>query len=173
MNLIQQETCPLPDYRLIPLTQGQFAKVSVEDYENLSQWKWFAEFSKCTRTFYARRNIRTGIKQQRRIGMHRVVLGFICNDGKRGDHINGDTLDNRRQNLRPATPAQNVQNSCKRRTNTSGYTGVQFHPKTGKWTAKVTKDYTIHYLGLFKTKEQAADARRIAVLRLHGEFARI
>jgi len=88
------------------------------------------------------------------------------------DHINGDPADNRIENLRDATVAQNMANSKKPRTNTSGYKGVQWHKAAGKWVASIKVGDKNVYLGLFDTAEEARDAYRKKALEVRGEFAR-
>ncbi len=102
MNLLTQDPQPAdPSYRLIPLTQGQFAKVDPEDYDWLMQWKWCAAWDKKTRSFRAiRSQYRTG-RGPECIRMHREIMK--APKGILVDHGNHDTLDNRRFNLRKAT----------------------------------------------------------------------
>lgn len=75
------------------------------------------------------------------------------------DHINRDKTDNRISNLRLATRSENARNINRRRDNTSGITGVNFLPKTNRWTAKLTINGWNHFLGSFATKEEAVAAR--------------
>lgn len=90
------------DYRLIPLTQGQFAIVDVADYEHLSQWKWYARWCVCVKGFYAARSDASGGQRQ----MHRVIINAGTYDQTVDvDHVNLNTLDNRRANLRLAIRA--------------------------------------------------------------------
>jgi len=83
------------------------------------------------------------------------------------DHRNGIKADNRIDNLREATEAENCQNKGKQKNNTSGYTGVSFHKPTGKWVAQIRKDGETHYLGIFNTREEARDAYLKAKSELH------
>lgn len=94
------------------------------------------------------------------VSMHQLICG------KGADHINGDGLDNRRANLRPATPAQNAAN---RRAVRSGLKGVTFHKKSGRWQAAIAK----RYLGLFATEAEAGAAYDRAAVERWGEFARL
>jgi hypothetical protein len=88
------------------------------------------------------------------------------------DHINGNTLDNRIENLRPVTHAQNMLNKKLYRNNTSGRKGVSFHKATGKFQARIYRDKSCVNLGLYERVEDAAEAYRRAAKQLHGEFAR-
>lgn len=75
-------------------------------------------------------------------------------------------------NLRPATNSQNQRNSRRRGHNTSGFKGVDFHRRTGKWRARLVKDGSRTHLGLFVTAE-GAHAAYVAAARVEfGEFVR-
>jgi hypothetical protein len=84
-------------YRLIPLTQNQTAIVDVSDYEYLNQWNWHAQYSKAVKGFYAVRWMEGGGTLQ----MSRAILGLQYGNPTEADHRSGNTLDNRRDNLRP------------------------------------------------------------------------
>jgi hypothetical protein len=86
------------------------------------------------------------------------------------DHKNGVRLDDRFDNLREAT---NAQNQCNRKALAkSGYKGVHKHTQCNSWTAEIKVNGRKHYLGSFRTAEEAIAARADAATRLHGEFAR-
>lgn len=89
------------------------------------------------------------------------------------DHINGDSLDNRIENLRPATRSQNSRNHRKNRRNTSGVTGVSWMSVRGKWRCWITIERRHVHIGLFEKFEDAVAARKEAERRegydiLHG-----
>lgn len=88
------------------------------------------------------------------------------------DHKNRNGLDCRRENLRAATSSQNLGNTAKKRTNTSGFKGVYWHRKLNKWFAQITCNGKQRHLGCFAEKEAAADAYIRAAKELFGEFAR-
>lgn len=113
-----------------------------------------------------------GNVEGRRVLLHRVLLGI---DGTFAltDHRNMVRLDNRRQNLRVATRAQNGWNRPKRRDNVSGYKGVYRCTTTNLWRAEIAANKKRHKLGRFAFPEDAAKAYDAAALRLHGEFARL
>lgn len=89
------------------------------------------------------------------------------------DHINGIKSDNRFCNLREASRGQNMMNIGVKRHNTSGYKGVSFYSKTGKWKAQIQSNGRKIGLGYFDDIKEAAEAYIFAALDLHGEYARI
>ena len=155
--------------KLIALTQEQNAIVDAADYEYLMQWNWYAEWNPITRSFYAKRNL----PKCKLIPMSNAILGL--ERGIQVDHISHNTLDNRRCNLRLASPSQNSANRRKRTDNTSGYRGVCWKREHQKWFAQIEcrKDgkRMNHHLGYFNTPEEAAIAYNIAAVKIHGEFA--
>jgi len=88
------------------------------------------------------------------------------------DHIDGDGLNNRWDNLRGATNAQNQHNAKNWSTNTTGFKGVCFAKDTGKYQAQITQNKKAIYLGQYDTPEEAHAAYRGAAELLRGEFAR-
>ena len=151
--------------RFIPLTRGKYAVVDREDYEYLSQWKWY-----CSTRGYARRAEYPNGKQ-RFIHLHRIVA--FTPEEMEVDHINGDTLDNRKSNLRNCFHYQNSYNKKLSKKNTSGYKGVSWYPKYQKWVAQIAYKRKGYTLGYFERKEEAALAYNIAAKKYFGEFARI
>lgn len=145
--------------RLIPLTQGKFAIVDDEDYEYLSQFKWYA--GKSRKTYYAQRGAWID-GELKTVKMHHVIMGkkpgFVV------DHINGNGLDNRRENLRLVTPRQNLQN--RHITRTSQYPGVCWRKDTRKWNAWIRIGKRNVNLGSFNDEYQAFLAYKYAVEQL-------
>jgi hypothetical protein len=89
------------------------------------------------------------------------------------DHINHDTLDNRRSNLRLCSLSENVRNSAgARRDCQSGFRGVYWHKKDRRWMARIGTHAagTWRHLGSFKTFSEAAAARVAATEKIYGEF---
>lgn len=153
------------EIRTIPLTQGKVAIVDADDYEWLSQWEWYA--NKIDRTYYAVRN-----KIRSKILMHREILGLKCGDNVKTDHRNGDGLDNRRENLRKCTDAENQHNQNHLRSKkTSVYKGVSWNKMNKNWRAAIWCNYKIYYLGSFGNEVDAAKAYDKAAKELFGEFA--
>lgn len=155
----------------IQLSRGYKAIVDDEDYDRLSQWRW--NISTCNGGVYPTRGERIeGTKPQRRrvVRMHVEIMNPPA--GMLVDHINGDTLDNRRCNLRVCTKGQNQMNMRRNSRNTSGYRGVHWNKKNKKWTAIIRVANRKHYLGLFESVEAAATAYAEASRKYHGEFGR-
>ena len=101
---------------------------------------------------------------------HRVVLG--AQRGEQIDHVNGDSLDNRRSNLRFCSQSENNQNWTGSRRNTSGYKGVSWDRWTGRWVVRIQVDGKQLNLGRFDDREQAARAYDAAAREHWGDFAR-
>jgi hypothetical protein len=97
-------------------------------------------------------------EENRHIGMHRVILGLKYGDPLQGDHINGDRLDNRRENLRACTQAQNAQN--KKVWGSSGHRNVYQHSRTKVYRVSVRKNKKLHYGGRHKELDDAIEAAR-------------
>jgi hypothetical protein len=134
--------------RLIPLSQGQFAKVDHEDYEWLSRWKWYAHWSKHTHSYYAVRNQYDPITgKQRQVRMHREILGLRSGDKREVDHQNHDTLDNRKsKNIIIATRGQNAKNKRVQKNNKCNARGVTQRP-SGMYRASIVMDGKTVHLG--------------------------
>lgn len=149
---------PNDKIRYIPLTRGLHAIVDADDYEWLSQYKWYAGSPKSAVKIYARRYSPGGI-----VLMHREIMkppkGMVV------DHINGNGLDNRRCNLRICTQAENTRNRRKPACGQSRFIGVS--PCGHKWQATVKRQY----LGLFDDEVEAAKVRDRKASELYGEHA--
>lgn len=146
--------------KIIFLTKRKYALVDDEDYEYLSQWKWYA--SKQRNTWYAKR--KDGTKS---IFMHRLIMGTPNN--KLTDHINKDGLDNRKENLRICTNSDNQHNiPTHRNNNKTGYKGVSSY--RGKYQAQIKYKNKTYWLGMFDTPEDAHTAYVNKAKELHGDF---
>ncbi len=154
----------------IPLTKGKFALVDDEDYEHLMQWKWHVNAYG-----YAVRNEKSwyeGVKRKRKIlFMHRLINKTP--DGFHTDHIDGNTLNNKKNNLRDATRSKNMMNQKKREKCFSRYKGVCFSKDRQKWQVDIQKNKKSIFIGRFTCEIEAARAYNKAALEHFGEFARL
>jgi len=157
-------------FRRIPLTRGKFAIVDPDDYIWLKKFKWHA--SKNGYTFYAKRSVYTGEKSRSKtLAMHRRIIK--APDNLLVDHINHNGLDNRKANLRLATPAQNNRNCLiiKKRNAYSQYRGVTWSKRKKRWLVMIRFDGKRKFLGYFKDEIQAAKTYDMAAKIYHREFA--
>lgn len=161
-------------YKLIPLSQGKFAKVDAGDFEWLGQFKWQYHKPKPSESrAYARTAIfKKGDKGKATfVYMHRMILQ--PERTKKVDHEDGDGLNNRRSNIRICTTSQNNTNTKIRSDNTSGYKGVFWHKGANKWGATIKTSTGAISLGLYETALEGATAYNIAARKHFGEFARL
>lgn len=143
-------------------------KISPEDAQRVLLFKWSFTHGPDGGTYV--RAIDRSTSPPRQIKMHRYLLD--AQDGAQVDHINGDTLDNRRSNLRLATPSQNQGNRAKQAHATSKFKGVSWHKKAGKWRATISVNRKQIHLGFYTQQEHAALAYDEAARHHFGEFAR-
>lgn len=164
-------TSDSPDLLVIkvPLSKGKETIIDSIDADLVAlKWQYYKG--------YAKRKSHRASPSPCCYRLHRLVLerkldrplqkGEVC------DHINGDTLDNRRQNLRAVSHGENIRNQKKRCNNTSGYKGVSWHKRDHVWQANIFFDGNAIYLGSFNSAEEAHEAYKTAAIKYHGEFAR-
>lgn len=101
--------------------------------------------------------------------LHRTIMKAKSNELV--DHINHDTLDNRKQNLRLCTTAQNAHNSRISKHNTSGFKGVHFDLRSQRWIASIIAHDKRIQIGSYVDKIDAVIARNEAAIKYHKEFA--
>jgi hypothetical protein len=156
--------------RTIPLTQGCEAIVDAGDYPYLAQFHWYVDKSSGT-TSYAKRKLTVDGRNVSRF-IHQEVCQVA--DGQEPDHINGNGLDNRRCNLRPAPHRSNIHNRKRQSNNTSGFIGVCWHKQREKWAAALkAPDGKKKSLGLYVDILDAAKAYDAGARRYFGNFARL
>lgn len=149
----------MESFELVAITRGYVVKVDLEDAKAVRELKWHAHLSKVG--VYARNNT---------VGrMHRWLSG--AQPGECVDHINGDTLDNRRENLRLVTYSQNEANKRKRRDSQWRYKGVE--KVWNRWRAVIEHAGKRTRSGSFGSQLEAALAYDEMAISIHGEHARL
>jgi len=137
----------------IPLTQGKVALVDDEDYESLSQFKWYA--GKQRHTFYAeRKNCEKG--KRKRMIMHRVIMKDKLKENFFVDHIDHNGLNNQKSNLRVVTHRENLMNRRDKNLVSSIYSGVSWKKREKKYEVHVYVKGKNKFLGTFNDEIQAA-----------------
>jgi hypothetical protein len=152
-------------YKRIQLSKGVYTLVDAE-FAYLNEYRWY-----CCQEGYAKRNIYfNGTHKSER--MHRMILNIIDKD-IHVDHINGNTLDNRKINLRMCTPLENARNQKKPvNGTTSVFKGVSKHSTNNTYIAQITVEGTKVYLGSFSTEQEAKDVYDKANSFYFKDFAR-
>jgi AP2 domain/HNH endonuclease len=154
----------------VTLTKGYVAVLDAADVSLVEGANWHAEVK--PRTVYAvSQSSRDADGKRRMIRLHRALMNAPPDMDV--DHRNGHGLDNRRDNLRLATCQQNQYNQRIHRNNTSGFKGVYWYTRIGKWRAMITHDGKQQHLGYHATPEAAYAAYCEASARLHGDFGRV
>lgn len=162
---------------MLVVISGYEVLVDKEDYDEIKGMKWYISpyhhkkdgkmslYVECG-TY----SVFNGKSIQHKIRLHRFLMGCLTNDGKIVDHIDGNTLNNQRSNLRICSAEGNAQNRGKNVNNSSGYKGVTWDKVNRKWMAQVQHKGKSIKLGRFNTPEEAHQAYIRKVVELHGEF---
>lgn len=155
----------------VPISAGKIARVSVQDMRRVLQYRWTAQVQKNSDVVYAYRTFADEGKSGKYNSLHRFVLNAPA--GVLLDHVDGDGLNCVRSNLRAATKSQNSCNRGISKCNTSGFKGVSWEKRSGRWLAAIQINSKKKYLGLYDDPRDAALAYDSAARMLHGEFARL
>ena len=141
-----------------------------EDFELVSKHTWFV--SKGRESYYAATNFKLAKDKYLNLGMHRLIMG--APKGQLVDHIDGNTQDNRKSNLRKCGFFGNRVNSKIRSDNTTGFKGVHYRNEGIKrYYTQIDALGKSIYLGRFNTAIEGAIAYNEAAKKYHGEFARL
>lgn len=151
--------------------EGVYTLVDDEDYEKLKDTLWvLRRKGPRNNTEYVRRSAKGGAKPDY---MHRIIMGVEDDPSVEIDHKDGNGLNNQKlSNLRIATQSQNTANGKLQNNSTSGFKGVHWHKEACKWMARPKINGKVKHLGLYLDKYEAVFAYNIAVMLLHGGFAR-
>ena len=150
----------------LTLTRGQEALIDEADYAVVSQYRWQAVWHRNTQQYQVQ-----GYVNGRKIKLSRFLMNAPAHLDV--DHINGNSLDNQRHNLRLCTNQQNHWNMRKHRNATSQYKGVCWVTRTRKWLAQIEVNGRNMRLGSFTDEREAARAYDVAATKFFGEFARL
>lgn len=151
---------------VIPLSRGLVAWIDAADSDRVQAHKWCV--SGRNPHLYAVTNLPAMNGSRPQIAMHRLIARPAS--GMVVDHINGDTLDNRRANLRVCAHRKNIASS-RSRTGISAFKGVTFDKARNRWVAQIKVDYRRIHLGRYPTEIEAARAYDAAALNAWGDFA--
>jgi hypothetical protein len=148
------------------LTQGQVTVFDKVMLECILEHKWHAQYSPSINNFYA-----VAVINKKRTPLHREIMSLFGDYtiGKEIDHIDHDTLDNRKCNLRCVTHAENMKNHSLRSDNQTGYIGVSNY-RTGKYKSSITNNGVHYYLGLYDCPVEAAKAYNKKAIELGFEM---
>lgn len=155
----------------IPLTQGKVSVIDFEDFSRVRGFNWHAHRTKGL--WYARRGVWNALRKNNDSEyLHNRI--FSPPAGQFVDHKNNNGLDNRRENLRECSKAQNAQ-AVRRKSpgKSSKFRGVAWHKQRERWRASVEFGGRHIFLGLFDFEEDAAKAYDAAALKHFGEFAHL
>ena len=157
----------------IQLTKNKIAIVDDEDFDFLSKFKWCSSHGYAVTPIYIEGSYHKTLcpkGKYKQIRMHRLLLSV--DDTKEVDHRNMDRLDNRKENLRVASRAENMRNKGMQVNNTSGFKGVGWDKQRKKWRVQIKAD-DIRVVKRFDSLVEAQDFYKDSATIYHKDFARI
>lgn len=140
----------------------------LEDYNKIKNYCWLFHKNKNRNNGYIEAR---AIKKNKIVRIHRIIM-CVKDPKDIIDHISGNTLDNRKLNLRIVTNALNAANHKESKRNTSGVCGVSFRKDTNKWRVRIRENGKEITIGQFDNLIDAAIARMNAEKRIYGEYGR-
>jgi hypothetical protein len=156
--------------KYLELTKNKKTLVDDNDFDFLNQWSWYWVGKRGSKYGYAERTQRIRGRQTH-IKLHRLLAN--AKKGEQVDHINGDSLDNRRENLRLCSQSQNNANRKILTTNKSGYRGVSWSNHAKKWRTVFKVNSEQRHLGYFDNIRDAAKAYNLEAKKYFGDFANL
>lgn len=150
--------------KTITLTRGLHTIVDSNISSEILEKKFCATL--CRGKYYAVTNV-----LGKTVYLHRLIMN--APKGIVVDHINGDTLDNRKPNLRLCSHKENIRNQRTHPDKWQKYRGVDFMKAKNKFRARITSDGNEHHLGVFDTAEEAFTAYRAASKKIFGNFSNV
>lgn len=129
----------------------------IEDIEIVNGAKWFAKYDKTVNNYYIVAHERNNYKNRKDLRLHNLVMD--CPLGLETDHINRNTLDNRKCNLRNVTPLENKQNKGTYKNNKSGYKYIYFHKPHNRYIVEIKIDGKAKHIGSSKELNNAIEIR--------------
>ena len=151
--------------KTIPLGNGGNIIIDDCDFEDVSRFHWH----KNRGNYPVRFEGNARLPGRKCIYLHRSLMPPPPR--KWVDHVNGNKLDNRRENLRICKPRENCRNKKGVKNTSSQYKGVCKCKRTGRWAASIGVDFKTIWLGRHSTEEEAARAYDAAAKEHHGDFA--
>lgn len=157
---------------MIALIGGYDVLLDDDDYEQfvLKCKPWSPYIQHGSQVYFVRIRMENGIRHTDKL--HRVIMGMSTKNNLYVDHINGNTLDNRKSNLRVCSRNENARNKKTQSNNVSGYKGVCYRKDKGIYQARIWLNGTNRHLGFFINPEDAHNAYCVAAAEHFGEFAR-
>ena len=156
----------LDDHAEIYDSNGNIALIDICDIEKIQRFCWYMA---PTGYFFGRTG--TDMVSENYIALHRYLFDLSPKDKVFVDHINGNTRDNRRSNLRLCSPLENVCNGKLKKNNKTGVPGVAI--VNGKFVVNAVNNGKRYHLGTFNNIKDAADARYKFEIENRGDFARL
>lgn len=150
---------------LLPITQEKFVRLDLEDWWKIRDYKW--HLNKGSSKKYRSTDYVRGKINGKRVYLHRFIMD-VSNKNIEIDHMNGDGLDCRKENLRVATHGQNQGNKGPNKNNKLGVRGVIF--TDNRYVAKICINGKTNTLGYFKTVQEAKNCYDKAAKIYFGEF---
>lgn len=153
----------------IPLSKDKTTILDDEDFMSIADraWHFCGGYARTTVVDKESQSFRT-----KAVYLHRFLIGLSEDDPRHIDHINGDRLDNRRENLRVCEPFQNSMNALASTKSKTGVRGVCFDRQRGKWVATLMVKGKKIFKKRFDSFSDAVAAREAVEISAYGEYRR-